>query len=99
MMNQILPQLNQNLSWGEEYSYLISLSVLSESEAERIAQILALANSDESLNFLIEEIEMNNYLKSKQINEESKSSFNENQGLRRLLKLISEDANNFENLV
>ena len=92
-MHQTLSQLNQNLSLlAEEYSHLISLSVLSESEADRMAEILEIANSNESLNCLIEEIEMNDYIESQKINEESESSLDENQGLRRLLHLISEDA-------
>ncbi|MDJ0901570.1 MAG: hypothetical protein QNJ55_22460 [Xenococcus sp. MO_188.B8] len=98
MMHQIRSQLNQNLSLAElaeEYSHLISLSVLSESEADRMAEILEIANSNQSLNCLIEEIEMNDYLESQQIDEDLYSSLQENQGLRRLLQLISEDANNF----
>ncbi|NEO56193.1 MAG: hypothetical protein F6K54_25810 [Okeania sp. SIO3B5] len=76
-MYQILYQINQNLSLlAEEYCYLISLSTLSEDEADRMAEILEIANEDESLNCLIEEIEMNNY---------------ENQGLQNLLQIISED--------
>ncbi|NEO76253.1 hypothetical protein [Moorena sp. SIO4G3] len=64
---------------AEEYSQLIALPVLSELEANRMAEILELANLDESLNSLIEEIEMTDYLKLEQWN----------QGLRKLLKVVS----------
>ncbi|NEO59792.1 MAG: hypothetical protein F6J98_04955 [Moorea sp. SIO4G2] len=64
---------------AEEYSQLIALPVLSELEANRMAEILELANRDESLNCLIEEIEMTEYLKLEKWN----------QGLRKLLKVIS----------
>ncbi len=94
-MHQKLSQPNQNLSLlAEEYIHLISLPVLSESEADRMTEILEIANSNESLNCLIEEIEMNDYLESQQTNEDLHSSLNENQGLRFLLRLISEDTNN-----
>ena len=76
-MPQTLSQLNQrNLSLAEEYRYLISLPILSEDEADCMVEILEIANKDESLNCLIEEIEMNDY---------------ENQGLQNLLQVISED--------
>ncbi|NEP26440.1 calcium-binding protein [Moorena sp. SIO3I6] len=69
----------KNLKLAEEYRQLIALPVLSELEANRMAKILELANLDESLNCLIEEIEMTDYLKLEQWN----------QGLRNLLKVIS----------
>lgn len=76
-MPQTISQFNQNnLSLAEEYRHLISLPILSEDEADRMAEILEIANKDESLNCLIEEIEMNDY---------------ENQGLYNLLQTISED--------
>ncbi|NEO15505.1 MULTISPECIES: hypothetical protein [unclassified Moorena] len=64
---------------AEEYSQLIALPVLSELEANRMAEILELANLNESLNCLIEEIEMSDYLKLEKWN----------QGLRNLLKVVS----------
>ncbi|AOX01659.1 hypothetical protein BJP34_21415 [Moorena producens PAL-8-15-08-1] len=66
---------------AEEYSQLIALPMLSELEANRMEEILELANLDESLNCLIEEIEMTEYLKLEQWN----------QGLRNLLKVVSTD--------
>lgn len=67
------------LSFAKNYRQLIALPVLSELEANRMAEILELANLDESLNSLIEEIEMSDYLKLEQWN----------QGLRNLLKVVS----------
>ncbi|NET85885.1 MAG: hypothetical protein F6J94_29555 [Moorea sp. SIO1F2] len=64
---------------AEEYSQLIALPVLSELEANRMAEILELANLDESLNCLIEEIEIKEYLQLEKWN----------QGLRNLLKVVS----------
>ncbi len=76
-MHQTLYQFNHNLSLlAEEYCRLISLSTLSEDEADCMAEILDMASKDESLNCLIEEIEMNDY---------------ENQGLQNLFQTISED--------
>lgn len=73
----LLNKLNQNLFLlAEEYRYLISLPTLSEDEANRMAKILEIANKDEFLNCLIEEIEMSNY---------------ENQGLHNLLQIILEN--------
>ncbi|NEO94289.1 MAG: hypothetical protein F6K56_30500 [Moorea sp. SIO3G5] len=66
---------------AEEYSQLIALPMLSELEANRMEEILELANLDESLNCLIEEIEMKEYLKLEKWN----------QGLRNLLKVVSTD--------
>ncbi|MDJ0719547.1 MAG: hypothetical protein QNJ54_35890 [Prochloraceae cyanobacterium] len=96
-MNQKLSRLNQKLA--EEYRNLISLPTLSESQAERMAEILELANSDESLNCLIEQNEMMDYLKSKELNEDYEPSLKESQELQRLLRLISEDVNNFEKVI
>ncbi|NEQ14158.1 MAG: hypothetical protein F6K44_09905 [Moorea sp. SIO3E2] len=64
---------------AEEYRQLIALPFLSELEANRMAEILELANLDESLNSLIEEIEMKEYLQLEKWN----------QGLRNLLKVVS----------
>ena len=72
---------NKNIKLAEEYRQLIFLPVLSELEANRMAEILDLANLDESLNCLIEEIEMTEYLKLEKWN----------QGLRNLLKVVSTD--------
>ena len=69
----------KNLKLAEDYRQLIAVPVLSELEANRMAEILELANLDESLNCLIEEIEMSDYLKLEQWN----------QGLRNLLKVVS----------
>ncbi|NEO72456.1 hypothetical protein [Moorena sp. SIO3H5] len=79
----IIKQKNNKLfqKIAEEYSQLIALPVLSELEANRMAEILELAYLDESLNCLIEEIEMSEYLKLEQWN----------QGLRKLLKVVSTD--------
>ncbi|NEP47718.1 MAG: hypothetical protein F6K65_02385 [Moorea sp. SIO3C2] len=68
----------KNISLAEEYRQLIALTVLSELEANRMAEILEIANLDESLNCLIEEIEMSDYLKLEKWN----------QGLRNLLKVV-----------
>ncbi|NEO50549.1 MAG: hypothetical protein F6K55_43290 [Moorea sp. SIO4A3] len=68
----------QKVKLAEEYRQLIALPILYELEANRMAEILELANLDESLNCLIEEIEMTEYLKQKW-----------NQGLRKLLKVVS----------
>ncbi|NEQ86576.1 MAG: hypothetical protein F6K26_42895 [Moorea sp. SIO2I5] len=68
----------KNIKLAEEYRQLIALPVLSELEANQMAEILELANLDESLNSLIEEIEMSEYLKLEQWN----------QGLRNLLKVV-----------
>ncbi len=73
----IIPPKKSQLS--EEYRQLIALPILSELEANRMAEILELANLDESLNCLIEEIEITEYLKLEQWN----------QGLRKLLKVVS----------
>ncbi|NEQ84536.1 MAG: hypothetical protein F6K26_31560 [Moorea sp. SIO2I5] len=70
---------HQQVKLAEEYRQLIALPILSELEANRMAKILELANLDESLNCLIEEIEMSDYLKVEKWN----------QGLRNLLKLVS----------
>ncbi|NEO20732.1 hypothetical protein [Moorena sp. SIO4A5] len=69
----------QKVKLSEEYRQLIALPILSELEANRMAEILELANLDESLNCLIEEIEMTEYLKLEKWN----------QGLRKLLKVVS----------
>jgi hypothetical protein len=61
-----------------EYRHLITLPVLSDPEADRLAEILEIASFNESLNCLIEEIEMSDYLEFKQ-----------NKGLKHLLKLVS----------
>ncbi|WP_424101949.1 hypothetical protein [Moorena producens] len=71
----------KNIKLAEDYRQLISLPVLSELEANRMAKILDIANLDESLNCLIEEIEMTEYLKLEKWN----------QGLRNLLKVVSTD--------
>ncbi|AOY82099.1 MULTISPECIES: hypothetical protein [Moorena] len=73
----IINQKNSKLS--EEYRQLIALPFLSELDANRMAEILELANLDESLNSLIEEIEMTDYLKLEKWN----------QGLRNLLNVVS----------
>ncbi len=76
-MPQTLFQINhKNLSLAEEYRYLISLPILSEDEADHMVEILEITNKDESLNYLIEEIEMSDY---------------KNQGLQNLLRVISEN--------
>ncbi|NEQ08308.1 MAG: hypothetical protein F6K37_20875 [Moorea sp. SIO4E2] len=77
----IIKRKNNKLSekLAEEYRQLIALTVLSELEANRMAEILELANLDESLNSLIEEIEMTDYLKLEKWN----------QGLRNLLNVVS----------
>ncbi|NEO39440.1 MAG: hypothetical protein F6J90_25165 [Moorea sp. SIOASIH] len=69
----------KKIKLAEEYRQLIALPVLSELEANRMAEILELAYLDESLNCLIEEIEMTEYLKLEKWN----------QGLRNLLKVVS----------
>ncbi|NEP36176.1 hypothetical protein [Moorena sp. SIO3B2] len=69
----------KNIKLAEEYRQLIGLPFLSELEANRMAEILELANLDESLNSLIEEIEMKEYLQLEKWN----------QGLRNLLKVVS----------
>ncbi|NEQ11613.1 MAG: hypothetical protein F6K37_38785, partial [Moorea sp. SIO4E2] len=63
----IINQKNSKLS--EEYRQLIALPFLSELDANRMAEILELANLDESLNSLIEEIEMTDYLKLEKWNQ------------------------------
>ncbi|NEP39378.1 MAG: hypothetical protein F6K25_20810 [Okeania sp. SIO2G4] len=82
-MNEKQLQPKHLLSLSEEYRRLISLPAFSEDDAERMAEILEIANSNEDLNCLIEEVEMNNYIGSQKAK-------NHNQGLQRLLQAISE---------
>ena len=82
-MNNKQLQPKHLLSLSEEYSRLISLPAFSEDEADRMAEILEIANSNEDLNCLIEEVEMNNCI-------DSQKAKNHNQGLQRLLQAISE---------
>ncbi|NES72286.1 MAG: hypothetical protein F6K24_47370 [Okeania sp. SIO2D1] len=82
-MNEKQLQPKHLLSLSEEYSRLISLPAFSEDDADRMAEILEIANSNEALNCLIEEVEMNNYIGSQKAK-------NHNQGLQRLLQGISE---------
>ena len=48
---------------AEEYKRLISLAVLSDTDAERMEKILEMAIDDDFLNCLIETIELKDYLK------------------------------------
>lgn len=82
-MNEKQLQPKHLLSLLEEYSHLISLPAFSEDDADRMAEILEIANSNEALNCLIEEVEMNNYI-------DSQKAKNYNQGLQRLLQAVSE---------
>lgn len=62
-MNKPLPKVNLSLCLAEEYKRLISLAVLSDADAERMAKILEKAIKDDFLNCLIETIELKDYLK------------------------------------
>ena len=60
-MEKTTQSLNYNLCLAKEYSYLISIPILSNTQAERIAEILELTTKNEDLNKLIEKVEEDNY--------------------------------------
>lgn len=92
-MKKRQPLSNQKkIILAAEYRQLITLTFLSEVKAERMIEILDLANYDEALDCLIEEVEASEYLKSINGDEQSEPSSTCSQDIQRLLELIS--ANN-----
>jgi uncharacterized protein YfbU (UPF0304 family) len=89
MKNKQTLSNQERIILAAEYRYLTTLPFLPEPEAERLMTILEVANYDKSLDYLIEEIETIQYVRSMRLDDQLEGSSRWKKGLQRLHKLVS----------